>query len=151
MLALPGAAAAALGEASWMPQWGKESFVMRVCLHNIQEASQWSRFPMRKIRFSSVLSWKAAWKVLVPVPGVPLFLRVGASGEFQPLLSSLGVSLVSFCFIIKSAQSLLDIEQRFSIEPWNQRLDWIGKELQDQFIPAPAMGKDTSHYPRLLL
>lgn len=40
VLALPGAAAAALGEASWTPQWEKESFVVRVCLHNIQEASQ---------------------------------------------------------------------------------------------------------------
>lgn len=40
VLALPGAAAAALGEASRTPQSEKESFVMLYCLHNNQEASQ---------------------------------------------------------------------------------------------------------------
>lgn len=85
-----------------------------------------------------MLSWKAPWKVLFPVPGVPVFLMTGASGESQPLLSSLEVSLLSFCLIIKSAQSLLDTEQQFFTESWNQRLECIGKELKNQFIPTPC-------------
>lgn len=95
VLALPAAAAAALGEAS---PWGRESLVMRVCLHNILEASQQSRFPVRKIRLCSVPSWKAGWEVLFPVPGVSVFLMIGASGQFQPVLSSLEISLVFFLF-----------------------------------------------------
>lgn len=146
VLALPRAAAAALGEASWTPQVGKGKFCDEALLAQHPGSFPIQQVPSKENQTFQCTFLESSMESPFPCPWGPsisedrCFRRVSAS-PFLPW------SLVSFCFIIKSAQSLLDIEQQFSIEPWNQRLDWVGKELEDQFIPPLPWARTTLAIP----